>query len=141
MLPVPYRVAGRHVETHDSVSLVLEPVGAALASVRPGQFTMLYKPGVGEIAISVSGSSFDQDSLLTQTIRDVGAVSRALHDCLPGTIVGARGPYGTGWDIESALGRDVLIVAGGVGLAPLRPVLLYALAHRASYGRVILVAG
>ncbi len=141
MLPVPYRVADRRVETHDSVTLRLEPVDAPIAPFRPGQFTMLYRPGVGEVAISVSGDPTARDGALTQTIRDVGAVSRALHRAAPGDLIGVRGPYGVGWDLDTAVGRDLLIVAGGVGLAPLRPVLLDALARRHIFGRVVLVAG
>lgn len=141
MLPVPYRVADRTVETHDSVTVLLEPVATPIALFRPGQFTMLYRPGVGEIAISISGDPTARDGLLSQTIRDVGAVSRALHQAGPGDLIGVRGPYGVGWDVDSAVGRDLLIVAGGVGLAPLRPVVLDALARRPSFGRITLIAG
>ncbi len=141
MLPLPYRVADRTVETRDSVTLRLEPVDEPIARFRPGQFTMLYRPGVGEVAISVSGDPAAGDGSLTQTIRDVGAVSRALHQAVPGDLIGVRGPYGVGWDLDTAVGRDVLIVAGGVGLAPLRSALLDALARRHLFGRVVLVAG
>ncbi len=140
-MPVPYRVADSQDETRDSVSLRLEPVGAALPAFKPGQFTMLYRHGVGEIAISISGDPAVGDGSLTQTIRDVGAVSRALCQSRPGDVIGVRGPFGTGWGLEEAIGSDLLIVAGGVGLAPLRPVVLGALARRAAYGRVTLVAG
>jgi len=141
MLPLPYRVTDRTIETRDSVTLRLEPVDAPIAPFRPGQFTMLYRPGVGEVAISVSGDPSAEDGSLTQTIRDVGAVSRALHQAVPGDLIGVRGPYGVGWDLDTAVGRDVLIVAGGVGLAPLRPALLDALARRHLFGRLALVAG
>ena len=80
MLPAPYRVISRRPETRDCVTLRLEPAGpAVLPPFGPGQFTMLCRPGVGEIAISVSGDPAAADGSLTQTIRDVGAVSRALH--------------------------------------------------------------
>ncbi len=141
MTPIPHRVAERRVETHDSVTLLLEPVHRPLAPFRAGQFTMLYRRGVGEIAISISGDPAVEDGTLTHTIRDVGAVSRALHDAQPGELIGARGPFGTGWAVDAAAGRDLVIVAGGVGLAPLRPVVLDALTHRDSYRRVVLVAG
>ncbi|HET9564684.1 MAG TPA: FAD/NAD(P)-binding protein, partial [Mycobacterium sp.] len=71
----------------------------------------------------------------------VGAVSRALHDAVPGTVVGVRGPFGTNWGLDEAGGRDLVIVAGGVGLAPLRPVVLGALADRDCFGRVVLIVG
>jgi NAD(P)H-flavin reductase len=141
MVPVPYRVTGRVVETRDSVTLELVPAGPALPPFGPGQFMMLAVPGVGEVAISVSGDSTAADGTLVHTIRAVGAVSQALHDARPGTIIGVRGPFGRGWDVPSAAGRDLVIAAGGVGLAPLRPVVLAALADRARYGRVVLVVG
>jgi NAD(P)H-flavin reductase len=141
MVPAPYRVTARTVETRDSVTLRLQPVGTALPAFRPGQFTMLYARGVGEIALSISGDPSIEDGTITQTIRDVGAVSHALHDCQPGAVLGTRGPFGTSWDLETATGRDLVIVAGGVGLAPLRPVVLGALANRDAYRRIVLVAG
>ena len=141
MLPVAYRVVDRRVETRDSATLLMEPVEEALPPFEAGQFTMLYARGVGEVAISISGDPSVNGGTLTHTIRDVGAVSRALHDAEPGTVIGARGPFGTGWDLDSAAGHDVVIVAGGVGLAPLRSVVLGALANRGAFGRVTLIAG
>lgn len=141
MLPAPYRVTARHAETHDSATLRLEPGGQALPSFAPGQFSMLYAPGVGEAAISVSGDPGADDGSLSHTIRDVGAITRALCRAGPGDLIGVRGPFGTGWDVAAAAGRDLIIVAGGAGLAPLRPVVLAALARRESYGRVVLIAG
>ncbi|HYU05141.1 MAG TPA: FAD/NAD(P)-binding protein [Jatrophihabitantaceae bacterium] len=141
MVPVPYRVASRRDETHDSATLRLEPVDAPIPAFLPGQFTMLYARGVGEIAISISGDPSLGDGALSQTIRDVGAVSRALHDAAPGDVVGVRGPFGTTWGLSTAVGHDLVIVAGGVGLAPLRPVLLGALASRDAYRRIVLVTG
>jgi len=141
MLPVPYQVVGRATETHDCATLRLEPARDSLPPFQPGQFTMLAVPGVGEIAISVSGDPAGQDGSLTHTIRAVGAVSTALHNAPLGALLGVRGPFGTTWDLASATSRDLVIVAGGVGLAPLRPVVLGALADRGSYHRVCLIAG
>ncbi|HET6211169.1 MAG TPA: FAD/NAD(P)-binding protein [Jatrophihabitans sp.] len=147
MLPVPYRVADRRTENHDSVTLRLEPVGVPLAGCLPGQFTMLYARGIGEIAISVSGGpngidgTDSTDGTLSQTVRDVGAVSAALTRAAVGDVLGVRGPFGTDWGLQTAEGRDLVIVAGGLGLAPLRPVLLGALANRTAYRRIVLVAG
>jgi NAD(P)H-flavin reductase len=140
MAPVPYRVRTREVENRDSVTLCLEPVEHPLPTPQPGEFMMLYAFGVGEVAISVSGDPTVTDTI-THTIRAVGAVSRALHDAQPGTLIGVRGPMGTGWGLAEAAGRDLVIVAGGVGLAPLRPIVLGALAHRDRYGRVVLIVG
>lgn len=139
MTPVPYRVVSRVRENSDSVTLRLEPVSAAVPAPAPGQFMMLYAFGVGEIAISVSGVA--SDGTLMHTIRAVGAVSRALCAAALGAVVGVRGPFGTRWGLEESQGRDLLIVAGGVGLAPLRPVLVGALEQRDRFGKVILVAG
>lgn len=141
MAPVPYRVCTRVVESTDSATLTLAPVGEALRTPQPGEFMMLYAFGVGEAAISVSGDPTVVDGSITHTIRAVGAVSRALHDAGPGTVVGVRGPFGTTWGLNEAVGRDLVMVAGGVGLCPLRPAVLGALAQRARYGKVMLIVG
>jgi NAD(P)H-flavin reductase len=141
MAPVPYRVRSRVVESADSATLCLEPVGESLRTPQPGEFMMLYAFGVGEAAISISGDPTVTDGSITHTIRAVGAVSRALHNSEPGSVVGVRGPFGTTWGLEEAVGRDLVMVAGGVGLCPLRPAVLGALAGRSRYGKVTLVAG
>jgi len=142
MLPVAHRVVGRRVETRDAVTLRLEPVAARLPPFRPGQFGMLYAHGVGEVPISVSGPP-DSGGVLEHTVRDVGAVSRALHRAEVGTVFGVRGPFGTSWDAgsEDGAGTDLVVVAGGIGLAPLRPILLTVLERPRRYRRVVLVAG
>ncbi|MEV6391501.1 FAD/NAD(P)-binding protein [Nocardia xishanensis] len=138
---LPYRVVGRTVQTSDTVTLRLEPIHQAAQRFRAGQFMMLYSFGVGEIAISISGNPAAGDGILEHTIRAVGAVSAALHDTDIGGLVGVRGPFGTGWDLASAAGGDLVIVGGGVGLAPLRSAVLAALAARADYRRIVLVSG
>jgi len=141
MAPVPYRVRSKEVENADSVTLCLEPIAVALPVPKPGEFMMMHAHGVGEVAISVSGDPSCTDGSITHTIRSVGAVSAALCAAEPGSTMGMRGPFGTAWGLAEAVGRDLVIVAGGVGLAPLRPVVLGALAQRDHYGRVILIAG
>ncbi|PBC75881.1 NAD(P)H-flavin reductase [Streptomyces sp. TLI_235] len=118
-VPVPYRVASARPETADSVSLGLVADGPPLPAFSPGQFAMVYAFGVGEVPISVSAID---DGGLTFTVRSVGAVSGALCRLGPGGFVGLRGPYGAGWNLHGTQGADVLVVAGGIGLAPLRPV-------------------
>jgi NAD(P)H-flavin reductase len=140
MVPTRYEVVSRHQETADSVTLALTPVDAPIADPTPGQFTMLYTFGVGEIPISVSGCPQREGALL-HTIRGVGATSRALCALEPGAVVGVRGPFGVGWDVSAAEGSDVLIVAGGIGLAPLRPVIREVLTHRDRFGRVAILIG
>jgi anaerobic sulfite reductase subunit B len=139
VLPARYQVTERQEETRDTVTLWLRPVDQPIPEYRPGQFTMLYAPGIGEVPISISGTG--PDFALVQTVRAVGAVTRALCSCAPGKVIGVRGPYGTDWDVASAAGDDLLIVAGGIGLAPLRGALVSALGHRERYRRVVLLAG
>jgi NAD(P)H-flavin reductase len=141
MAPVPYRVRARKVETFESATIWLEPVGQSLGAPAPGQFMMLYAFGVGEIAMSVSGVPSSTDGAIAHTIRSVGAVSKALHNADVGAVVGVRGPFGTDWGLESCVGRDLVIVAGGCGLAPLRPVIVQALEQRTRFGRVVVIAG
>ncbi len=140
MRPARYVVAARHAETRDTVTLMLRPVDDAIPPPRPGQFTMLYAFGVGEVPVSVSGFHGAAGPLV-HTIRAVGATTRALCAAAPGDMIGVRGPFGTDWRLRVADGRDVLIVAGGIGLAPLRPVVLAALAARTRYDRVVLLVG
>jgi NAD(P)H-flavin reductase len=135
MTPRPFRVERRRRETQDTWTLSLAPVQGEQLDVAPGQFTMLYAFGVGEVPISVSGPP------LLQTIRAVGPVTRALCATRPGAVVGLRGPFGTSWPVEQTTGSDLLIVAGGVGLPPVRPALYHALEHRSDYGRVIVLYG
>jgi NAD(P)H-flavin reductase len=137
-VPVPYRVAGRRVETADTVTLDRVAGERPLPVFRPGQFAMLTAYGIGEVPISVSGG---ESRHLTHTLRAVGAVTAALHAAVPGDVVGVRGPFGTTWDVGSARGHDVLIVAGGIGLAPLRPVVEAVLAERHEFGRVAVLTG
>ncbi len=120
MVPSRYRVTDRRQETADSVTISLMPMDDPIDDAEPGQFTMLYAFGVGEVPISVSGCP-RHEGVLMHTIRAVGATSRALCNLEPGSVVGVRGPFGVGWDVPSAEGSDVLIVGGGIGLAPLRP--------------------
>ena len=140
MLPRPFRVATKRRLLTDTVTLGLEPVdGEAMPlSFRPGQFDMLYAFGVGEIPISFSGV---RGVRVEHTIRAVGAVSRALCAARRGDVLGVRGPFGTGWDIESAEGADVVVVGGGIGLAPLKPVVEAVIARRERYGRVAVLVG
>jgi len=140
MLPAPYRVRHVHQETSDTWTLDLEPQGGLVPSFKPGQFDMLYAFGVGEVPISISGDPTAPDPLI-HTVRSVGAVSRALCALRPGAAVGVRGPFGTSWPVTNGSGRDVLLVAGGVGLAPLRPAFYQVLAQRARFGRVVLLYG
>jgi NAD(P)H-flavin reductase len=107
---------------------------------QPGQFNMLYLPGCGEVAISIS-SDPSAPQALGHTIRYAGNVTRALGRMKPGDVLGLRGPFGTGWPVTTAYGRDLVIVAGGIGLAPLRPVIYAVMRNRSHFGRVVLLYG
>jgi NAD(P)H-flavin reductase len=106
----------------------------------PGQFNMLYVPGIGEAAISIS-SDPGQTDMLEHTIRLVGSVTRGVERLGKGSLVGLRGPFGRGWPLEAMEGKDVVIVAGGIGLAPLRPVVYWLLRYRDRCRRVVLLYG
>ena len=138
MVPTIHRVVGRRTDLADTTTLTLRPVDEALPRPRPGQFNMLLVPGIGEVPISLAGL---EDDDLVHTIRNVGAVTNALCSLESGDFVGVRGPFGTGWDMAQARGRDVLVVAGGLGIVPLRPVVEALVAQRASYGKVAVVIG
>lgn len=140
MLPRPWRVAAARRESADVVSLDLVPVAGALPAFAPGQFNMLYAFGAGEIAVSISGDPADP-SRLVHTVREVGAVSAALARATPGTVIGVRGPFGSPWPVAAAAGHDILIIAGGLGLAPLRPAIRHVLANSERFGRIAVLYG
>jgi NAD(P)H-flavin reductase len=142
MVPAVVRVQGFVRETRDTFTLTLEPPtgGSRACPFQPGQFHMLYAFGIGEVPISMSGDPGDQ-GVLVHTIRAVGSVTNALCKLRPGDAVGMRGPFGSGWPLEAARGRDVVLVGGGIGLAPLRPVIYHLLRQREEYGRVVLLQG
>ena len=139
-VPAPFRVADRRRDTADTWTVALEPVGEGFA-VAPGQFVMVYAFGVGEVPISVSGPPEQPGEHVVLTVRDVGAVTHAICASEPGSVLGLRGPLGNSWPVEAAEGGDVVVVAGGIGLAPLRPVVLHALARRDSYQAVWVLYG
>ena len=141
MVPQPYRVREVSKETPDTFTLVLEPHnGANGTAFQPGQFSMLWSFGVGELPISISGDP-TKDDRLVYTVRSVGQATHSLVSQAVGSNVGVRGPYGQGWPVEAARGQDLIIVAGGIGLAPLRPVIYKILAEREAYGRLVLLYG
>jgi NAD(P)H-flavin reductase len=141
LVPTPYVVRDVWKETSDVFSLALEPeADARVEPGCPGQFNMLWSFGVGEVPISISGATGDGEPLV-HTIRAVGNVTRALCSTERGDVVGVRGPFGSSWPVAAARGRDVLVVGGGIGLAPLRPILYEIEAQRKEYGRVALLYG
>ena len=141
MLPRVHRVVKIRKETHDTATLELERTdGAGVSPFAPGQFNMLYTFGIGEIPISVSGDPQRLEHYV-HTVRAVGAVSKSVCGLKRGDVVGVRGPFGSAWPVRQAEGKDVLLIAGGLGLAPLRPAVYHILTHRQKYARVVLLYG
>jgi NAD(P)H-flavin reductase len=139
-VPLPFRVAEKRQETTDTWTLTLEPEADGFV-VEPGQFVMVHVWGIGEVPISVSECPEQAGDPVVLTVRAVGAVSGAICGSQPGTLLGLRGPCGNTWPIAEAAGGDALIVAGGIGLAPLRPVIVHAVAHRADYRHASVLYG
>lgn len=141
MVPEYYQVLRVRRETADTFTLALKPKnGSGEFRFAAGQFNMLYAFGKGEVPISISGDPTAPAPLL-HTIRAVGEVTKALVSLEPGAAIGVRGPFGSYWPVEEAEGNDVVIVAGGIGLAPLRPAICQILANRERYGQVALCYG
>jgi NAD(P)H-flavin reductase len=141
MLPALWRIQQSRKETADTFTLALAPtVDAPPIPFAAGQFNMLYVFGVGEVPISISGNPLEPSPLI-HTTRAVGTVTRAMAKLKEGDALGVRGPYGTGWPLAEAVGRDVVIVAGGIGLAPLRSVVYSLLKRRKEFGKVVLLVG
>ncbi len=141
MLPQPYLIRDVTKETPDTFSLRLEPeAGANGRSFQPGQFSMLWVFGVGEMPISISGDPALHDRLV-YTVRSVGQATHSLVNQRVGDSVGVRGPFGAGWPTAAARGRDVIVVAGGIGLAPLRSLIYQVLQNRKDYGRLVILYG
>jgi NAD(P)H-flavin reductase len=141
MVPQLYRVQRVRREIPDTFTLELEPEeGVEIPPFASGQFNMLYVFGVGEIPISISGDPARRQPLV-HTTRAVGTVSKAMRELKPDDVIGVRGPFGSHWPIERATGKDVVIVAGGIGLAPLRAAMYQVISQREKYGKVVLLYG
>ena len=138
VVPTPVRVSRVRREMAGVTTLELTPVSAF--GFVPGQFNMLYMFGLGEVAISLSGDPAEE-SRIVHTVRAVGAVSQAITRLRRNDVIGVRGPYSSSWPVLDSEGSDVVIVAGGLGLAPLRPVIYRVFAHRERYGRVVVLYG
>jgi NAD(P)H-flavin reductase len=135
MVPAQVRVLDRRQETADTWTLELEP----RLEFEPGQFTMLAANGSGEVPISISGNP--DGGRLVHTVRAVGAATSAICAAEPGRVLAVRGPFGVPWPTDAIEGADVVFVAGGIGLAPLRPAILRLHARPERYGRVTVLHG
>jgi NAD(P)H-flavin reductase len=141
MVPRRFCVESMTKDTSDTFTVVLRPDdGEQSFSFAAGQFNMLYAFGVGEVPISISGDPGEPERLV-HTIRAVGSVTLEMAAMKRGGVMGVRGPFGSAWPVGDAEGSDVVIVAGGVGLAPLRPAIYHVLANRGRYGRFVILYG
>ena len=138
MIPVMYEVVSRSWDADDVATIAVAPVDEAIVAPAPGQFTMMWAFGIGESPISTAEV---QGDVLVHTIRDVGAVTAALTTAQIGEQIGIRGPFGRGWGIDFAEGHDVAVVAGGLGLPPLKPLVLGLLAEPERFGKVSVLVG
>jgi NAD(P)H-flavin reductase len=142
-LPHPAKIVDRIQESGSIFTLRLrfsDPVQQQAYRFQPGQFNMVYMPGVGEVPISLS-SDPEEKEYLAHTIRVAGRVTEGLSRLKRGDEIGLRGPYGRGWALESAEGRDVIIVTGGLGCAPVIAVIHYVLKRRERFRRLVILQG
>jgi len=140
MVPDSFAVTARRQDTSDTWTLELEPRSGTPFAFAPGQFTMLSAFGTGEVPISISGDP-GAGGPLVHTVRAAGLATQAICDARPGEVLSVRGPFGRPWPVEELEGADVVVLAGGIGLAPLRPAILALLARRERYGRLVLLYG
>ncbi|HXW59091.1 MAG TPA: FAD/NAD(P)-binding protein [Solirubrobacteraceae bacterium] len=140
MVPAPFVITARRQETADTWTLELAPRAGTRLAFSPGQFAMLSAYGAGEVPISISGDP-DGGGALIHTVRAVGLATQAICRARRGEVLGVRGPFGRPWPVAQVEGADVLVIAGGIGLAPLRPAILTLLARRERYGRLSLLYG
>jgi NAD(P)H-flavin reductase len=140
MVPEPFEVVSSRRDTADTWTLSLKSCGGRPVPFRPGQFMMLSAGGAGEVPISISGDP-DEPGRLVHTVRAVGLATGAICSADRGRILAVRGPFGGSWPVAQLEGLDVVIAAGGIGLAPLRPAIVALLARRDRYGRLVLLYG
>lgn len=139
LIPEPFRILENKRESQDVFTLALEPIHQRDFSFLPGQYNMVHAFGIGASAISISASS--QEKKILHTIRTVGSVTNNLQKLAKNDIVGIRGPFGTPWPMEKLKGKYILLLAGGIGLAPLRSLIKTLLSHPKDYQDITLIYG
>lgn len=138
MVPVPATLVAKTEEVADIVTLSLKLEGTTSFPFRFGQFNMLSVPGVGEVAISIMGW---KDNCLLHTVRSVGRVTQVLTSIKLGQQIGIRGPFGNGWPLDSAIGKDLIFITAGLGCAPAVAAISYAVEHRQNYRDIVILQG
>lgn len=139
----PAVIADKKQESTDIVTFRLQltdPAQREAFRFEAGQFNMLYVFGVGEVAISIV-SDPDEPEFLDHTIRVVGRITKVLGTMQQGETVGVRGPFGMGWPMKEAQGKDVLIVTGGLGCAPVVGAIEYIFRRREDFGTMTILHG
>jgi len=142
LLPEPAQIVEKRSfapDIHSYRLRLLDPAARLRFDFAPGQFNMVYAPGVGEVAISIC--SDPEDELLEHTIRIVGRTTQVIGRLGVGDVLGLRGPYGRGWPLHEARYKDVLFVTGGLGCAPVTGAIQYILRRRQSYGQLTILHG
>ncbi len=139
-VPAPFEILAKRKDTADTYTFTLKSRSREPLTFQPGQCTMLSRGGAGEVPISISGDP-NQPELLMHTVRSLGLRTAAICSAEPGDVLGVRGPWGNPWPVEYLEGSDLVIAGGGIGLAPLRSAILWLLARRERYGRLILLYG
>lgn len=140
LIPQIYQTHAIHQETEDVFTLTLLPMNKNPFVFQPGQFNMLCAFGIGEVAISLSGDP-EKTNLITHTIRKVGAVTKKLSHLKKGDYLGVRGPFGIGWPTSRCKQKEIVIIAGGIGIAPLRSLLYQLLKQEEKPAKVTLIYG
>ena len=140
-LPVLARIASVQCITQLEKLFTIELPGTFSLNHEPGQFVELSVFGVGEAPFSISSSPSRSDGTFELCIRQAGTVTRAVHALKAGDVVGVRGPFGQGLPLHQFQGKDLLILPGGLGLAPLRSLINQVLDNRHNFGRLIILYG
>jgi len=142
LLPEPAEIVEKRSfapDIHAYRLRLVDPAARPRFDFTPGQFNMVYVPGVGEVAISISSDPDDED--LEHTIRIVGRTTRVIAELGPGDMLGLRGPFGNGWPLHEARFKDVVVVTGGIGCAPVTGAIDYMFRRRASFGHLTVMHG
>ncbi|PIU23789.1 MAG: hydrogenase [Chloroflexi bacterium CG_4_9_14_3_um_filter_45_9] len=119
---------------------LLDPAVRAGFDYKPGQFALLSAFGQGEAPFGIVSLPQHRDGL-EFAVRRIGTVTAAIHELEPGDILGVRGPFGNHFPLEDYVGKNIVIIGGGIGMAPLRPVINQILEHRNDYGKLLIING
>lgn len=138
--PVKAVIENIKTQTHDTKTFTIKPADGGSFHFKSGQFNMVSLLGYGEAPISISSPPHITDQY-DHTVRFVGSLTNTIEKYKPGDIVGIRGPFGSSWPVEEAKGKNVLFVAGGIGLAPLRPFIMQIFHEREKFGKVQILYG